>query len=461
MAHRRFISAVGSGLLVLLAAGTAYAAGPYAYFTHYWLNQVSVVDTTSGSVIVTLDVGNEPGGIAATATRVYVTNTGSDSVSVLDTATNAVVATIPVGGAPFGIAAEPSGQRVWVGNQTSRTLSVIDAATNAVVATVALAGSPIGVAVHPAGTWVLVTTGQGNLEMVSTASLSVVHTLQIGGAIGGVAVSPDGSRAWVPYHSTVGGRVAVVDTATPKVETTVAVPMFPFGVAVDPQGNRVYVASASTASVSVLDAKNPAEVARINGLGWGLWGLTVHPSAPELWVADEANLAAFVIDTTTHQSRTVMLPAESTSFGNFIAAPASQGCNDGLDAAVEAALARVEEAMRRTFHGDFAVKGETPAARVGRFATGVRTLNLGHRNGIYQNLARVQWSAGAPDPQICNEALRSAVQAALATIEDSLRDLNRNFRLPGSGLVERLQHVSDAVARLDRGRLQGLYWTLQ
>lgn len=461
MAHRRFLSAVGSGLLVLLAAGTAYAAGPYAYLTHYWMNQVSVVDTTSGSVIVTLDVGNEPGGVAATATRVYVTNSGSDSVSVIDTATNAVVATIPVGGAPFGIAAEPSGQRVWVANQVDRTLSVIDAATNTVVATVALGGSPIGVAVHPAATWVFVTTGQGSLEMVSTTSLSVVHSVQIGGAIGGVAVSPDGSRAWVPYQSTSGGRVAVVDTVTPKVETTVAVPIFPFGVAVDAQGSRVYVASAATASVSVLDAKNPAEVARINGLGWGLAGLTVHPSAPELWVADEGDLAAFVIDTTTHQPRTVMLPDTSTSFGSFIAAPASQGCDDGLQAAVEAALARVEDAMRRTFHNDFAVRGETSAARVGRFATGVRTLNLGHRNGIYQNLLRVQGSAGAPDPQICDEALKAAVQEALATVEGALREINRNFRLPGNGLVQRLQHVSDAVARLDRGRLQGLYWTLQ
>ena len=58
MAHRRFITAVGSGLLVLLlAAGMAHAAGPYAYITHHNHGKVTVIDTATDIVSATVSDG--------------------------------------------------------------------------------------------------------------------------------------------------------------------------------------------------------------------------------------------------------------------------------------------------------------------------------------------------------------------------------------------------------------------
>ena len=45
---------------------------------------------------------------------------GLDNVSVIDTATNTVVATVPVGSAPFGVAVNPAGTFAYVTNDGTR-----------------------------------------------------------------------------------------------------------------------------------------------------------------------------------------------------------------------------------------------------------------------------------------------------------------------------------------------------
>src|SRR6185295_20375691 len=65
---------------------------------------------------------------ALAQTRGYVTNSGDDTVSVIDPANNTVVATITVGDEPGGVAVTPNGTFVYVANQNSNTVSVISAA---------------------------------------------------------------------------------------------------------------------------------------------------------------------------------------------------------------------------------------------------------------------------------------------------------------------------------------------
>lgn len=120
-------SLIVSTILILLlilvsstaSAGTAQSVSPvktYAYITTSGDNTVSVIDTETNTVIVTVPVGQEPWGVAAASDgkKVYVTNRGSNTVSVIDTATNTVTATIPVGGGPMGVAVNPEGTRyMW------------------------------------------------------------------------------------------------------------------------------------------------------------------------------------------------------------------------------------------------------------------------------------------------------------------------------------------------------------
>lgn len=460
MAHRRFISAVGSGLLVLLLSAPAFAAGPYAYITRGWTNLVDVIDTSSASVVGTVAVGDQPVGVAVTPTRAYVANTLSNTVSVIDTTTNTVVATIPVGQRPYGVAADAANQRVYVTNQNDNSVSVIDAANNTVVATVGVGVRPVGVAVHPSGTKVFVTSpGSGTLDVIETAGPALDASITIGNAVAGVAVSPDGTRVWIPYHSG-GGRLAVFETETGNV-TSISIDSFPFGVAVDPQGSRVYVGHIGGA-VTVVEAATSAVLKVISAGLLGAFGLTVHPTVPELWVAAEDIQYVAVVDTASMAvTKMVRVWDGPAAFGTFISGTAQDpGCSDALSTAVEAAVGTVEVEMRRHFHGDFEVPGGTSSARLTRLAQGVKHLTRGHLMGVYQNLQGPQAPAVA-DPETCDESLKLAVEQALHELETELQAIDGKFHLPGNGLVSQLNNLANAVVKLDRGRLQGLYWNLR
>jgi YVTN family beta-propeller protein len=92
------VLAIGLGAM----ASTAEAA-PFTYVTNQGSNNVSVIDTATNAVVVTVPVGNNPYGVAGTpdGKHVYVTNSDSNNGSVIDTAANTVMATIPVGDIPY------------------------------------------------------------------------------------------------------------------------------------------------------------------------------------------------------------------------------------------------------------------------------------------------------------------------------------------------------------------------
>ena len=66
----------------------------------------------------------------------YVANSGPNTVSVIDTVSNKVVGTVQVGNDPHGVAVSPDGTHVYVANfRPDNTVSVIETVTNTVVAT--------------------------------------------------------------------------------------------------------------------------------------------------------------------------------------------------------------------------------------------------------------------------------------------------------------------------------------
>jgi len=83
-------------LVIILMLISIIGARPFAYITNYNDKTVSVIDTTTNTVIATVNVGNEPIGVAVTGKNVYVTNQASNTVSVINTKTNKVTATVPV-----------------------------------------------------------------------------------------------------------------------------------------------------------------------------------------------------------------------------------------------------------------------------------------------------------------------------------------------------------------------------
>lgn len=94
---------------LVLIAGTAAHAAPFAYIANFSSNDVSVVDIATNTVTATIPVGSQPHGVAVNAagTRAYISS--NSGISVLDTATNTIIATAPPGRHAF----RSRGQSGW------------------------------------------------------------------------------------------------------------------------------------------------------------------------------------------------------------------------------------------------------------------------------------------------------------------------------------------------------------
>ena len=322
------INAIGTGPASAASNSVTPSApppSPLAYITNQGSNNVSVIDTASNTVVVTVAVGNDPIGVAVNpaGTRAYVANFGSSNVSVIDTAINSVVATVAVGAIPRGIAVNPAGTRAYVTNQGGNNVSVINTASNSVVATVAVGSNPIGVAVNPAGTRAYVANFSGSsVSVINTATNTVVATVAVGNNAIGVAVNPAGTRAYVT-NSVLAGNVSVIDTASNTVVATVVAGTSPIGVAVNPAGTRAFVANSGSNNVSVIDTASNLVVATVV-VGTNPYGVAVNPAGTHAYVANQGSNNVSVIDTATNTVvATVVVGTAPDAFGLFIGTPPS------------------------------------------------------------------------------------------------------------------------------------------
>ena len=93
---------------VLVDGPESVAASPdgqHILITKHRSNTVTVLDVDDGSVVATIVVGNDTGGIAVTGTHAVVANTEDGTVSLVDLETWQVVRTIEVGPNPYWVSA--------------------------------------------------------------------------------------------------------------------------------------------------------------------------------------------------------------------------------------------------------------------------------------------------------------------------------------------------------------------
>ena len=339
----------GSYLLVVACwlnlFSSKHCSAAEAYIPSASQGTVSVVDTVSGMIVRTLDVGASPFGVAVgpAGRSVYVLNRADDSMSVID-ATVGRVATLAVGISPFGIAASPDGTRVYISNQQSSwetgTVSVFDVVSSRIIAHIAVGAFPSGIAVHPNGERVYVVSGSGRwrgkgFSVIETRTNTVVETAKLtwrdpensGDRVDpfrervvispfGVAIHPTGDQL---YFSNRGSdNVAVVDLETLTLTTVVPVGRLPAGIAIDPQGTSVYVANKQGDSVMVIDTKTHQVVQTID-VGGSPMGVAVTPDGAAVYVTNLYDGTVSVIDTASHSvKQTIKVGPSLRAFGAFI-----------------------------------------------------------------------------------------------------------------------------------------------
>jgi YVTN family beta-propeller protein len=253
--------------------------GTKAYVANFSSDTVSVIDVSTNSVLPTvIDVGPGPSFIAITpdGTKAFVTNVGNDdltgsTVSVIDTSTDTVIATVNVELRPVGIAITQDSSKVLVSNFLSNTVSVIDVEksvmgpSNAVIAAIPVVGpGPSSIAiiptpdvsrayvVNPADQSSFGVTGN-TVSVVDIINNTFITTVQVGSRPIDLAIRPDGAQVFVVNYFS--NTVSVIDTLTDQVITTLNVGNAPLdiAIAITPDGAKAYVANSVSETVSVID----------------------------------------------------------------------------------------------------------------------------------------------------------------------------------------------------------------
>lgn len=282
-------------LLAVLAAATGctrhgFPAVPdgyreYAYITNGGSNTVTVLDLVYLRQDRTLQVGQDPSGLAVNPRRneVYSVNTQaasqSGSVSVIDAQDNRVVATIPVHRLPYSIAVSPDGNRAYVPNSGSSNVSVLDLDRRREIATFGTGEQPGIARVSPDGRTLVVTNrGSNSVSIFSIAqpdSPGGTLALKLRAAFSGcpgatdAAILPDSSKVFVACSA--GHQVMAVQLAaapgswearqdpslmSDHLLTLLDVGKTPIHLALKPDGGEIFVSNFGSDSISEIDTWN-------------------------------------------------------------------------------------------------------------------------------------------------------------------------------------------------------------
>ena len=222
---------------------------------------------------------------AATA-KVYVADEGADTVSVIDAASFKKIGSIPVGQGPHNVQLTPDGKWVWVTNNGEPAKAAeamraekmpksehgamagagavwaIDTATGTVAAKVPVGMHPAHVVVASDGRTAYVTNGgDNNVSVVDTVARRVIGVVPVGASPHGLRISPDGKQVWVANLK--GGTVSVIDTQTRKQLVQIAAGKGPAQVGFTPDGRYILVSLSEENQVAVIDPASRKVIRKI------------------------------------------------------------------------------------------------------------------------------------------------------------------------------------------------------
>ena len=126
-------------------------------------NSISIINTATWTVVITLPVGTFPvrAAFSADDAHIYVTSRDDDRITeVLNAGGSSIVLrTIAVGDWPYEMALAPGGATLYVANFQSENVGVVNLVTGIMASTIALPDPPAGIAIDPDGAFLYAATG--------------------------------------------------------------------------------------------------------------------------------------------------------------------------------------------------------------------------------------------------------------------------------------------------------------
>ena len=219
-----------------------------------------------------IGIAARPFGAAVSSLGVaYVTQQDADALTRVSLATLAVTGTVPVGRDPGDVAFTSSGTTAYVTNFIAGTLGKVDVGTGIQTATVPLGGDAYRVLVSRDDARVLVTSGNGTLQIRQAGNLALLSTIVVGATPNGIASLGD-TILYVSSAST--GTIREVDLRTGAVRRTLPVGGVPQDIALSQDGRQLFMADETRGVVVVSLASGTVTAtvpttSRAFGLGLG------------------------------------------------------------------------------------------------------------------------------------------------------------------------------------------------
>ncbi len=460
MAKMNLSTFVGLLLVVLLLASVALGQH-YAYISNQGqfdevLDDLSIIDLSTNTVVATVPVGHLPQGVAINpaGTAVYVANTLGDDFTVIDTVTHTSVS-FPAGLAPVGAAVHPDGTRIYIANTDffntgESTISVVDRATNTVIDEIACGSGSITVAVAPDGKLAYVpNTNDGAIAVFDTDTNEVVDTIVLE-PVGAdevclpvpTIVHPDGTFVYVANR--FGPTLWAINTVTREVAAR-AFGNRHVGIALNGEGTLLYLPTFNDAdpnlppqgtTVDVIDTRTLELVTTLDGFNAPL-DVTVHPDGTRLYVTNLGDDSVVVLDAATYAVvATIPVGDSPNAYGEFVGPGVPRLLMRDAVARLEAVKATVEGDADGVFSPQLALEQLTAAIDAGNAC-------------LQENL----WSAddaGQADPRRLDASQGAAVFGSGQTMVEAVLKAIRDGWVVGAALRTELLAVANEAVRADR-----------
>jgi YVTN family beta-propeller protein len=260
-----------------------------------------------GAAVVVLAAAALAAVLAARDSSVGLHEVRANHVGVIDPKTNRIVAEIQVGIDPGPIAA--GGGWVWVGNLRDRFLTKIAVRSRTAVATVSLDDrTPTGLAVDRKVVWVA-HGPRGEVSRVDARFRQITDTLPVtppayAAPTGAVAVGA--GKVWAVFGNST---LASIDrSAEPRVSDKTRTGSEPAAVVVG--GGDVWVANSGDATVQRFDPVTFTEGPNGRCCTVGKRPVGIAYGAGDIWVADQGDDTITRIDPATESTRTIQVGAD-------------------------------------------------------------------------------------------------------------------------------------------------------
>jgi YVTN family beta-propeller protein len=282
--------------------------------------RVVALATTNDSfaVVRTVLVGYFPVGVAVDSAndQIFVTNEGVNNVSVLNGTTGAVIASIPTPGDPWGITYDSDNGLIYVADY--HYVTIINGTTDTDFENLSVYSNSPGIAFDPDNRDVYVSDPgpygtTDNLSIINgTTNTFVGSGVEVGAFPLGVAVDPVTDRIYVANAGSdnltvINGSTNQVLSVAPDTGTD------PISVLYDPLTGDLYITNSGSNNLTAINGTTdqPASAGIPLASGSGPWGLALDGSNGDLFVGGNPDGNVTVVDPATGQILNASIPLGS------------------------------------------------------------------------------------------------------------------------------------------------------